>query len=74
MNTAAWEEAVHSERCICQLSIIKELEDDLRTQQIFFNIPFSNTVIHVPRCLMAQATTLLLLAAVVGFVQGPAQK
>lgn len=35
MNTAAWEEAVHSERCICQLSIIKELEDDLRTQQIF---------------------------------------
>lgn len=36
MNTAAWKEAVPSQGCICQLSIIKELEDDLRTWQILF--------------------------------------
>lgn len=31
MNAAGWEEAVPAQGCICQLSIIKELEDDLRT-------------------------------------------
>lgn len=37
MNAASWEEAVPAQGCICQFSIIKELEDDLRTWYIFFN-------------------------------------